>query len=585
MRKKIFSFQRLFQFFLGTLSRKFTVVITFFFFITAALFMAVFTQVYFNQQQFEWRQTQKKLEQLGMAISKSVVLKSHLKNLVEENNLQVSEQTQALLESSFQTEALEGMSSLMQDESNIREHAVKIGALVIVSVAVFVFFILMILHLLMHFFILSPLDKVVQMSRQIAQGRLSVRISLDRKIPDEIDTLALNLNQMALSLENSLKNIEENEKFLQSLIDAIPDALRVIDESYRIIRVNKAYEKLLFLPAGENAVGDVCFHSSHRRCDVCEETEVKCPLKEIQKHEKPFQTIQNFISHNKKKKSFYVDVSAAPFFYEREGKKKMFLVESIRDLTKDIQFSHQQKVSSLGFLSTGIAHEMRNPLGSVRLILEGILERLEKKDGKNALSQKELSDYLKKINEQIGLCIDVTGRLLKMASYNSFEIREKIFVQKTIREILLLLDYEAKKSGIAIQTIFEEEDFSFTMLQSDFQMIFVNLIQNAFHSMKDGGVLTIEVKKMKTKGKITVKDTGCGIPEELLPHIFEPFISSRTSLGGGSGLGLTIVRTLVQSYHGHISVASKKNKGSSFSVVFPFKEEKQKNKNKNMTEM
>lgn len=574
MEKKGFSFKNLFYFFFGTLSRKFTAVITFCFFVMAALFMAVFTQVYSRQFQFEWQQTQKKLEQLGTVISQSVILKAHLKKLVEENNLQVSGQTKALLDSSFQTEALEDMSSLMQDESNIREQTIKIGAIVIVSCAVFVFFILMILHLLIRFFILSPLEKVVQMSRQIAQGQLSVRISLERRIPDEIDLLALNLNQMAFSLEKSLEDIEENEKFLQALIDAIPDALRVIDENYRIIRVNKAYEKQLSLPKRENIVGDFCFHSSHLRCEACEETEVKCPLKEIQKNGKSFQTIQNFISHDKKKKSFYVDVSAAPFYYVRDGQKKMFLVESIRDLTKDIQFSHQQKVSSLGFLSTGIAHEMRNPLGSIRLILEGIIEQLEKEDEKNALSKKELSDYLKKINEQIGLCIEVTGRLLKMASYNSSEIQEEIFAQKTIREILLLLDYEAKKTGIAIKTFFEEKDFSFMMLQSDFQMIFVNLIQNAFHAMKEGGILTIQTKKLRTKGKIVVKDTGMGIPKELLPHIFEPFISSRTSPGGGSGLGLTIVRTLVQSYHGHISVSSKKGEGSSFSVTFPLKKEK-----------
>ena len=219
------------------------------------------------------------------------------------------------------------------------------------------------------------------------------------------------------------------------------------------------------------------------------------------------------------------------------------MLEVSRSLDKEIQFSHQQKLSSLGLLVGSVAHEMRNPLGSIRLILENIADRAETKP----LSSEETKHYIELVLEQIGFCISVTSRLLKLARKPSEE-QNFADLNEIVPETVSLLEYEAKKRGIEIVLKLSAEPVAVKASDTELRMVLVNLSQNAFHAMTDGGKLTIETKTDADRAFLIVSDNGCGIPAENLHRIFEPFFSeNQENKAAGTGLGLSIVKSIVES--------------------------------------
>ena len=254
-------------------------------------------------------------------------------------------------------------------------------------------------------------------------------------------------------------------------------------------------------------------------------------------------------------------VSAAKLTLGKESK-DYYIIEAIHDLSQDVRYSHQQKVSSLAFLSTSLAHEMKNNLGAIRLIIEGILS-----DNK---IDKQLSDanmkYLMMAYKQLEETIQTPERLLRLAQYSDKDI-EDINVGMAVKDIMLMTDYEAKRNGIECEQDIEP-DLSFSGNESDFKMTLLNLFQNAIKAMPDGGKLQIIGYKEKNNAVILVRDTGIGIKQAKLKQIFEPFYSANDTMKG-SGLGLAIVKSLVTKARGRISVKSKLGQGTEFKIKIP----------------
>ena len=147
--------------------------------------------------------------------------------------------------------------------------------------------------------------------------------------------------------------------------------------------------------------------------------------------------------------------------------------------------------------------------------------------------------------------------------------------EEAIKEMIYLLDYEAKRNGISIDFISDEKPVYLCGNASDFKMIVINLIQNAIKAMPDGGNLKIVLKQTKQKIKLLFEDSGCGIAHKDIQRIFEPFYSTSQGLGAsGTGLGLPIVKSIVGKLCGKIKVKSKLGKGSEFMLEFDVEKKK-----------
>lgn len=413
--------------------------------------------------------------------------------------------------------------------------------------------------LFMRNFVLIPISDLVKASRQLSAGKLDTRVSI--KGEDEIAELGKAFNEMAASLEKSIQTIMEKELFLQSLIDAIPDGIRVIDEDYCIIKANKAYCDQLNRGMDE-VVNEKCFCSSHDHQNPCPSTMLTCPVREIANTNAPVKTVHQHI--RKDGSSFYVEVVAAPMQINGESDKHKYIVESVRDLAEQIKYSHEQKLATMCQLATGVAHEIRNPLSSIRIALQSTLRSFTS----DHRDDNKIHEYLELVDNEINKCIDVTERLLRLTQPAS-DTPQLVSVNKAITDVLILLHEDALQRKINVETDLQSPEVRIMSADSDIRMVIVNFIQNAFHAMPDGGLLKVSCYAEGDRSFIKFEDTGIGIEPESIMQIYDPFYSFRADEVEGTGLGLTICKTIIDIYDGEIEVESAIKKGTTFTITLP----------------
>jgi len=246
------------------------------------------------------------------------------------------------------------------------------------------------------------------------------------------------------------------------------------------------------------------------------------------------------------------------------------IVESIRDLDKTLQVSHEQKMSQIGRLAAGVAHEIHNPLASVRLALDSVLRTNRKKPGE---TPTEVWSCMELVDGEINRCIEVTKRLLKLSMFSGVEA-QIVPINQSVSETLTLLTWEAAEDGVETVQDLDPTEPRLVANESDIRIAILNLVQNAFHAMPNGGRLTVTTRKERGQVVLIVEDNGVGITKEDLPHIFDPFFSRRADNREGTGLGLSITQALIERHGGKISVSSIPGQGSRFTTSFPNPDQK-----------
>ena len=433
-----------------------------------------------------------------------------------------------------------------------REALLAGSRIIAFSMVVVILFVILLIFLL-NYWVLGPVEKLTQISRDVTKGIYSSRLEIGKKkLRDEFDILSSAFNQMLESTEMNLERTKSRERFLQQLIDSIPDAIRVIDKKYNVIMVNSAFNKLLKIK--NSCVGQKCYKAYGYNCEGCLQSKYLCPLKEFLSGKQDALSTIHEVYHV----PLYLNAAKLQF---GAGKDDFYVIEAFHDLSNDVLFSHQQKVSSLAFISTSVAHEMKNNLGAIRLIFEGILDNYFK----DVPDDNEMKIYLEKAYKQLVESVKTPERLLRLAQYSEEE-NIKIDASAAIKDMILMVDYDAKRRGIAINTDLREGLYIYGN-EADFKMIILNLAQNAIKAMPDGGSLNISAQNVKNKVIISISDTGIGISQEQLKHIFEPFYSANKKKS--SGLGLAIVSSLIERFKGRIKAKSKLGKGTTFEVSIP----------------
>ena len=235
--------------------------------------------------------------------------------------------------------------------------------------------------------------------------------------------------------------------------------------------------------------------------------------------------------------------------------------------------AQKEKMAVIGTLSAGINHEICNPLGIARGQCEAFL--LNIKDG--LYKNKTEGELLEKAQSIMGKVIHetdrataITKRLSSFAKPSKGVISANINVKDEIDEVLALVGYELKLDKIDIVKDIEKNLPLLTGDKKQLQEVFFNLVRNAAQAIKEKGRITIKAREADGKISIEIEDTGHGIPENKLEQIFNPFYTTKEP-GKGTGLGLFIVRQVVERNRGKISVKSKVNEGTTFMLEFPIK--------------
>lgn len=230
------------------------------------------------------------------------------------------------------------------------------------------------------------------------------------------------------------------------------------------------------------------------------------------------------------------------------------------------QVEYTNKLASLGRLASGVAHEINNPLEIINQKV-GLINDLFTLRADYAADEK-LMGPIKAALSSVERAGSITRRLLNFARHMETDIDHFDLVEM-VTDLLSFLEKEAEFRGIEIHVDIPGDHLEMKSDQGNLQQILLNLINNSFTAMQDGGRLDIVARKQGDEHlEIIVADNGHGIPHADLKHIFEPFFSTRTG-PAGTGLGLSITYGLVQELGGEIAVESKVGEGTRFIITLP----------------
>lgn len=242
------------------------------------------------------------------------------------------------------------------------------------------------------------------------------------------------------------------------------------------------------------------------------------------------------------------------------------VMEAFNTMVQELERSQDQlvqseKLSSIGTLTAGVAHQLNNPLNNISTSCQIAIDELSAGDTHFLLRM------LKNINQETLRARDVVKGLLEFSRVQEFTLRPSHLaevVQKSVR-----LVQSQVPTGIRISTAIPE-DLVLPMDTQRMQEVFINLFINAVQSIQGSGEITIRATRDATSGQavIEVHDTGHGIPEEIQGQLFDPFYTTKEE-GQGTGLGLSVVYGIVQKHRGNITVQSAPGRGSSFFIYLP----------------
>ncbi len=237
---------------------------------------------------------------------------------------------------------------------------------------------------------------------------------------------------------------------------------------------------------------------------------------------------------------------------------------------REEEIIQSKKLASLGTLTAGVAHELRNPLNNISMVAQNFVDMYD------SLSRNQRIELVGKVEEETKRIEEIVKNLLDFAKPKEADLKEED-INSTVRKAVKLMQNTLDISNIELNLSLDASVPHVFIDKPQMQQVLVNLILNAVQSMSPRGRLSIKtLSTRKDFVTIEVRDTGKGIPPEFLPHIFDPFFSTKGV--EGTGLGMSISYGIIRSHKGTIKVESTVNVGTAFTIELPaYKEQEAKN--------
>jgi signal transduction histidine kinase len=231
------------------------------------------------------------------------------------------------------------------------------------------------------------------------------------------------------------------------------------------------------------------------------------------------------------------------------------------------QLVRSQKLANVGFLAAGVAHEINNPLSAISMAAESMEYRLYDLIGLQSQEAREIMDRVAMIRRESRRCGDITARLLDF-SRGEKAGRLPSDIAELVREVLVivhhlgqfqdrLIDFDCDRSVIA------------EVNSAQLKQVILNLVANALQATRPGGTVRIKLQEMVDSLVLAISDDGCGMDQETLQHVFDPFFTTRET-GQGTGLGLSITHRIIEDHGGTVTPMSEGiGHGSTFQIRLP----------------
>jgi len=363
--------------------------------------------------------------------------------------------------------------------------------------------------------------------------------------------IALDNAQLYSSLEQKAEQIERLKDFSENIVESLHVGVLAVDMDGRIESWNTQLEQLIGVPRHEavaQSLDDVF------PADLVAEIVARS-------EEDRVSSLYKFQLRNREGRTLVVNVSMAPLMGksgERIG--RLVLIDDITQrMSLEEQLLQTEKLTSLGLLAAGVAHEVNTPLAVISNYIQMLAKQFPADDPRHTL--------IEKIIKQTFRASEIVNNLLNFSRTGAAEFRE-VDLNAVIEETLSLTSHPLRTAHVEVIKNLNGDLPAVLGSGNRLQQVFLNLFLNARDSMPSGGML--EVRSGATNGhvEIEVSDNGLGIARENLTRIFDPFFTTKAS-GRGTGLGLSVSYGIIKEHAGKIEVRSTPGKGTSFRLEFP----------------
>ncbi|WP_147820366.1 two-component system sensor histidine kinase NtrB [Salidesulfovibrio onnuriiensis] len=356
---------------------------------------------------------------------------------------------------------------------------------------------------------------------------------------------------------------EENRREIAAILDGITDVMMVLSADLRIISVNRVFTELF---EGVSPEGRFCYELFRNQDTPCPE----CPaFKSLETGEVSRENA--FFRIRGRKLQF--EMVASPLSSPNQAEPLVLIFK--RDVTKEREYQAKyyqaEKMATIGRLATGVAHELNNPLMAISGYAEGLRRRLDAFEATMASETAEdFREYIRTILDECNRCRDIVRSLLNFG-HPSSAVFTPVNLNNVVSESLQLLHYHLKKHPpLRVEELLDASLPDINAEAPQIKQVLLNLLTNATDAIgEEPGVITVRTFRDED-GYIClqVQDTGCGIPEKHLGKLFDPFFTTK-GVGSGIGIGLSTCYSIVSEHKGHITVASRPERGSTFTVRLP----------------
>lgn len=406
---------------------------------------------------------------------------------------------------------------------------------------------------------LGPLKDIIWKVNEVSSVRFQGPIPITSK--DELGTLAFKINAMSQNLSiymNKLRHaFDENRRmrmYMESFINHSPDAIYIMDIDGCIMQANHAFEELF----GFSTAQLIGVRNPIVPDHLLQEEEEFLQLVQSGQTIKPVETYRQ----TKDGELIPVSITISPI---RDVSNE---ITGFANICRDMRHRHRmeelmrrsEKLNTVGQLAAGVAHEIRNPLTTLR----GFLQLQEQSKKLNLDHVRVMLSELERINL-------IVGEFLILAKPQAVKFKYRD-IRDIISEVSVFMSSEALMHNVTIKDNYTEDDCRIPCEENQLKQVFINLLKNAIEAMPQGGQIHIVISRLATHVSVQITDEGIGMDEETLKRIGDPFFTVKEN---GTGLGIMVSQKIIQSHQGLMELSSQVNVGTTVRVLLPLQEERQ----------
>lgn len=407
----------------------------------------------------------------------------------------------------------------------------------------------------------------------VVRGRMVAVIGLGRSADgallssEDVEILRTVSGYVAVAIENSLLYQEQEERAAEltllkevneSIVESINVGLLTVDLNGHVTHLNSALEEILDIGRDE---------AIDTRVEELFAEDFADTLQQVLGSEgwrlQQLRNIYKLHTATRNGRPLVLNIALAPLQGDSRGQTGALVV--LEDVTSRIRLEEQlqqrEKLSSIGLLAAGVAHEVNTPLTGVSSYTQMLLGMMPVTDPKHALLQK--------IGRQADRATNIVNNLLNFSRTGSAAEFTELNINQVLDDTIQLIEPQLRRNQIEIMRDYEPDTPRIIGNAGKLQQVFTNLLLNARDAIPDGGRITLRTMATEDNSLLVeVSDTGIGIAPENVAKIYDPFYTTK-GVGRGTGLGLAVSYGIVQEHSGHIGVESAPGRGTTFRIALP----------------